>query len=264
MLSVSVVMPLYNDAETLLRAVESAACQAFLREIIIVDDCSTDHSLALARELCLKLPCIRVFQTASNSGAAAARNLGVREASGELISFLDADDEFFPEYFAEVVPLFAENTTIKAIKVGMEFFDPVKGYILPMFDPRYPSAVFSSPCNVMIRRAAFELMGGFPEDVVFRGPYGGEDVAFCKALAEHLGPLGRIDTIYYRCWSYAKSHVDKFLAGTRLADNSDGFEFVGLDPTMTQGDEIEQAISHYMDSVKARLGGQGSTDTLLN
>ena len=80
-----------------------------------------------------------------------------------------------------------------AIKVGMEYYDPIRGYILPPFDPRYQAVVFSSACNVMIRRESFHLLGGFSTDPAFREAHGGEDAAFCAALAEHLPPLGKVD-----------------------------------------------------------------------
>jgi glycosyltransferase involved in cell wall biosynthesis len=188
-----------------------------------------------------------------NSGPAAARNVGASHAQGDYLCFLDSDDQFLDGYFQEIVAIMESAPHMHAVKVGMEFYDPLKGYILPNYDPRYVSVIFSSPCNVMIRRKSFHLLGGFSEDPVFRGNHGGEDVAFCKALAEHLSPLGRIDKTYYRCWSCEGSHVDNFLATTRLADNPDGFEFVGMDEARKPGGTLDLAIRHYMDEVKARV-----------
>lgn len=250
---VSVIVPIYNDADKIERAVKSALQQNYACEVIIVDDCSLDDSYDVALAFPTKFPEVSVFRMEKNSGPAAARNFGASQARGDYFCFLDSDDQFLDGYFREIVPLMESAPHMHAVKVGMEFYDPVKGYILPSYDPRYVSVVFSSPCNVMIRRHSFALIGGFSEDPVFRGAHGGEDVAFCKALAEHLSPLGRIDKTYYRCWSSDGSHVDKFLATTRLADNPDGFEFIGLDDARKPGGELDLAIMHYMDTVKARV-----------
>lgn len=253
---VSVIVPLYNDKASLCRAIDSLFGQAYLREVIVVDDCSTDDSYSFAQSLLAQYPLLQVLQTSQNGGPATARNHGARHASGEFLSFLDADDEFLPGYFSDVVPLMLSRPEIHAIKVGGVFFDPVKGYILPDYDPRYRAVVFSSPCNVLIRRVSFERMGGFSEHPAFRTAHGGEDVAFCKALAEVIGPLGQVDKQYFRCWSYQGSHLDNFLATTRLTDNADGFEFVGLDESRKPGGQIDLAISAYLEEVRARFAGK--------
>ena len=253
MTNVSVVIPLYNDGDRIERAVNSVLRQNYRSQVIIVDDCSVDDSFQVAQALSSRLPGVRALRMAENAGPAAARNLGARLAEGEYICFLDSDDEFLDGYFREIVPVMASAANMHAVKVGMEFYDPVKGYVLPSYDRRYIPVVFSSPCNIMIRRASFDRLGGFSEDPVFRGNHGGEDIAFCKALAEHLGPLGRIDKVYYRCWSCEGSHVDNFLASTRQADNPDGFEFIGLDDARKPGGELDMAIMGYLEAVKARL-----------
>lgn len=255
--TVSVVIPLYNDCRGIARAVRSALKQSSVEEIIVVDDCSTDDSLAVAEKLERDHPLVRVLRMDENSGPGAARNFGAKAAKGDFLAFLDSDDEYLDNYFSDMLAILAANSQMHAIKVGMEFVDPVKGYVLPAIDPRYVAVVFSSPCNVVIRRESFLKMGGFSDDPIFRKGYGGEDVAFCQALAKFLPPLGRNDKVYYRCWSRSGSHLDKFLATTRLANNQHGFEFVSLGVSQMQGGELEQAISRYMESVRIRLDFAG-------
>lgn len=90
--AISVVVPTFNSAGTVREALASVAAQRYDNlEMLIIDDGSTDATVAVVREAC---PAARVFQQA-NSGAAAARNAGMRAASGELIAFLDADDAWF-------------------------------------------------------------------------------------------------------------------------------------------------------------------------
>ncbi len=250
---VSVVIPLFNDYSHIERAIRSALKQAALKEIIVVDDCSTDESCSFVERLALDHEELRLLRLEQNGGPAVARNFGASISQGEFLCFLDSDDEFLDNYFSEVMPMLDANPEVHAFKVGMEYFDPVKGYILPPYDPRYVAVVFSSACNVMIRRASFMKTGGFPSDPVFRASRGGEDAAFCSALAKYMAPLGRIDKAYYRCWSYAGSHVDRFLANTRLANNQDGFEFVLLGIDQQPGGALEEAIEKFSRNVSANL-----------
>jgi glycosyltransferase involved in cell wall biosynthesis len=86
---VSIIIPNYNNAEFLKSSVSSALLQDYPNiEVIVVDDGSTDDSVTILKEFGSK---IRILQQ-SNSGAAAARNLGIKNASGEFLAFLDSDD----------------------------------------------------------------------------------------------------------------------------------------------------------------------------
>jgi glycosyltransferase involved in cell wall biosynthesis len=90
---VTTVIPAYNSARVIGRAIDSALRQSTPPfEIIVVDDGSTDGTGAVAAAYG---PPVRVLQQA-NAGAAAARNAGVAQARGDLIAFLDADDEWLP------------------------------------------------------------------------------------------------------------------------------------------------------------------------
>jgi teichuronic acid biosynthesis glycosyltransferase TuaG len=98
---VSVITPVWNAEATLGETVASVQAQSFEDwEMLIVDDGSTDASLALARALAAKDPRLRVLAQEANAGAAAARNRGIREASARFIAFLDADDLWRPEKLA--------------------------------------------------------------------------------------------------------------------------------------------------------------------
>jgi glycosyltransferase involved in cell wall biosynthesis len=94
---ISVILPAYNYAHFLPRAVESVLEQLDeSAELIVIDDGSTDHSQqVLARLQELYAGCFRVVHKA-NGGAASARNRGIDEAAGDFLIFLDADDELAP------------------------------------------------------------------------------------------------------------------------------------------------------------------------
>jgi glycosyltransferase involved in cell wall biosynthesis len=251
MASVSLIIPCFNHAGNLARAIASGLAQSALHEIIVVDDHSTDASSDLARELAAGDTRIRLMQTERNIGAGGARNAGVRAACGSHVSFLDADDELLGDFFQEALDLMAAQPEMLVVKPEEEFFDPVKGYILPSFDPRHQAAVLSSVHGLVMDRASFERMGGFPEAPVFRGPFAGEDVALMAAVIKYLQPIGRIDRPCYRVWSQAGSHVDKFLANTRLTEG--GFEFVSLHADQQPGGALESAVEAYLDNVQGVL-----------
>ena len=89
---ISVVMPLYNKAGSVSRAINSALSQGVDVEVIVVDDGSTDGSDAVARDFNGRI----IYVRQRNTGPALARNRGVQMSSRPRIAFLDADDEFLP------------------------------------------------------------------------------------------------------------------------------------------------------------------------
>ena len=100
-MKVSIIIPLYNKAPYVRRALDSIAAQTFPDfEVIVVDDGSTDYGAAIVADY----PDARVrLIRQANAGPGAARNAALAQARGELIAFLDADDEWLPSYLAESV-----------------------------------------------------------------------------------------------------------------------------------------------------------------
>lgn len=97
-MKLSVIIPLYNNAASLPACINSLALQGIDREeyeVIIVDDGSTDNSLAIAREIATRWDNMRVIHQ-DNKGSGESRNLGMDEAKGEYIHFVDADDQVMP------------------------------------------------------------------------------------------------------------------------------------------------------------------------
>ena len=94
--TISVVVPCFNAERYIATAIESVLKQDWPSlEVIVVDDGSTDGSAERVRGLCRAHANVRLFEQA-NAGVAAARNHGLRQASGEWIAFLDADDLWLP------------------------------------------------------------------------------------------------------------------------------------------------------------------------
>jgi|GEM_PF-2410343 len=244
-MSVAVVIPCYNHAQTLRRAVDSVLRQRGVSQIIVVDDCSVDDSFEVAECLMGIGLNIQLIRNDVNSGPAASRNHGVELVEASHLTFLDADDELAADFLGVALDALADNPSLKAIKCEMGFFDPVKGHILPFHDPRYIPTVLSSACGVVLEAEVFRALGGFSLNPIFRGPAGGEDVAFMQALLKCLGPLAKIDTEGYKVWSRSGSHVDQFLSSTRLLENG-GFEFLNLTPDQAPGGRLAQALEAHI------------------
>ncbi|MCL5734675.1 MAG: glycosyltransferase family 2 protein [Actinobacteria bacterium] len=115
---ISVVMPCFNVADTLERTVDSVCGQTFKDfELLAIDDGSSDqtvHVLHLLREHMPAPSELRVLSQ-DNLGAGAARNLGMREARGDLIAFLDADDQWYPDYLATAAAIFERFPQLGAV-----------------------------------------------------------------------------------------------------------------------------------------------------
>lgn len=96
--NISVIVPVYQAERYLTAAVDSVKGQTFPDwELLLVDDGCTDGSPALCDQFAQGDQRIRVFHRKKNAGVSEARNLGLKEAKGEYIAFLDADDQFVPQ-----------------------------------------------------------------------------------------------------------------------------------------------------------------------
>ncbi len=101
---VSVVIAAFNASDTLSVAIESALNQQGCAvELLIVDDCSSDDTLAIASKYAQRDCRVRVFQTPRNAGPSTARNLAFYAARGEWLTVLDADDWFSPNRLATLL-----------------------------------------------------------------------------------------------------------------------------------------------------------------
>lgn len=97
---VSVIIPVYNTKDYIVRCVESVEAQNFEDyEILIIDDGSTDGSSAVCDELSQRFDNVKVFHK-ENGGVSSARNLGLDNAKGEYVIFIDSDDTIRQGYFS--------------------------------------------------------------------------------------------------------------------------------------------------------------------
>jgi glycosyltransferase involved in cell wall biosynthesis len=184
-LVVDVILPAYNGSRVIHRAIESALVQEGVRRIIVVDDGSTDDSATIARSYGATVTVI----TQTNRGVAGARNTGLRASTAPFVALLDQDDvwqrgklerqirvlERHPEIglvFSDIVVLTLEGTVLEN-----GFLRDTPEYMRLSREPLGASAYrlsesiaaallpssFIAPSSVMLRRAAFDTVGGFDE-----------------------------------------------------------------------------------------------------
>lgn len=112
-LIVSIITPAFNCAKTIADTYKSILNQTFkLWEWIVVEDCSTDDSFNFIKKMVGDDARIKLFRTEKNSGSAAARNIGLRNASGRYITFLDSDDFLDSNYLEEQLKFIKLNGPI--------------------------------------------------------------------------------------------------------------------------------------------------------
>jgi glycosyltransferase involved in cell wall biosynthesis len=174
---VAVVIPVFNGADTISRAIGSALGQTYddQLEIVVVNDGSTDTTAEV-------LQCygdrIRIIDQ-QNRGPAAARNAAVAASSAEYIAFLDADDTFTPDKLARTVPHLACNSNAAllfhdAIVLNRNGDQLPQSYVwaerayAPSMDELLAKFWPIVPSTVVMRRSVFEACGGFCEE--FRTP----------------------------------------------------------------------------------------------
>ena len=120
---ISVIMPAYNAEKTLERAVDSVLEQTYpYLELIIVNDCSKDHTLQIAQAYADKDVRVRVLTNEKNSGVSQTRHRAVEAAKGEWIAFLDSDDAWAPNKIEKQLALH-EKQNAKLIFTGSAFMD---------------------------------------------------------------------------------------------------------------------------------------------
>jgi GT2 family glycosyltransferase len=168
-----VVIPVYNSAGTLNRALQSVFTQTLPpAQVIVVDDGSRDDPQSQLGEFSDRV----IFQSQPNSGAAAARNRAVALADADLIAFLDADDFWHPRKLELQVQAFSQDSNLLVCCTGYRCVDPAQTVApwpsIDNDDLNYFvnfAELFSHPYlatpTVMVKKAAFEASGGFREQL---------------------------------------------------------------------------------------------------
>jgi len=211
---ISIVIPCFNAAGLLPRAVASVVEQGVAAvEIIVVDDASVDDTVEVAQALAARHPGIVILRQKINAGPAAARNAGLLAATGRLVGFLDADDAYAPDAFAQILERFASSPGLAAVVVDIDWMEADRDF----HAAQAAAAAGSAPGNLLVRRPVALLIGGFPTDAVFRGQHAGEDVAFRTAL-NNFFTVDYLNAKLYRHYLRPGCHFYRFLDRSRVVD----------------------------------------------
>ena len=170
-MQVSVIIPTFNRAETLPRALESVLAQKGMSfEVFIVDDGSTDGTQKLVEKIACGKPDIH-YDFQANQGPSAARNLGIKKASSPFLAFLDSDDEWLPGKLKAQLDFFGENSDFLICQTKEIWIRSGKRVNLMKKHQKSGGDIFErslklslvSPSSVMMRREFFDRVGLFDE-----------------------------------------------------------------------------------------------------
>jgi glycosyltransferase involved in cell wall biosynthesis len=205
---VSVIIPLYNKAAYIRRALDSVLAQTHGDfEILVVDDGSTDGGDQIVEQYADSRICL--IQQA-NAGVSAARNRGLREAGSEWIALLDADDEWTEDFLATVLSLREQfpdaavwgthyammrpDGCLYEFPLNEEVRCHPGGQLINFF--RFSTEI-EQPCNAsstLLRKSALLQAGGFPEDLVRLED---TDTLFRLALRHPVAYCPQVKSIYH-------------------------------------------------------------------
>src|SRR5947209_7116968 len=159
--SVSVIIPAYNAAAFVARAVDSALRQSCATaEVLVIDDESTDETADIAGGYG---PPVRLLRQA-HAGPGAARNLGAREAAGEWLAFLDADDAWLPHKLERQMPFGADPAVDVVYTLRGKRPVPLEASFEALWGGNF---IVNS--STLVRRSSFWAFGGFDEDPALIG-----------------------------------------------------------------------------------------------
>lgn len=156
---ISVIIPCKNGVNYISEAIKSVEKQKMNTEIVVIDDGSTDETASLAQSLGAKVISIPA------SGLSAARNVGIKNAKGNYIIFLDHDDLLVDDCLASLSQPFESDSELQYVQAKMQDFispelsDEDKKSLSPRTTP-YGGVV---PGTILFKKSALEIVGGFDE-----------------------------------------------------------------------------------------------------
>lgn len=198
---VSVIMPVYNVEKYLAETLRSVLKTTYpALEVLLMNDGSTDGSLAVANEFARQDSRIRVFSQ-PNAGASAARNYLVSVARGEYILPIDSDDLVEPTFVGRAAEVLMKHPEVKVVAPRMDQFGMKTGEIhFPPFSLHLLARKNFIAICAMYRKSDWERVGGYCTEIPTR-----EDWEFWLSILEDGGDVVRLPNIEYHYRQYAQS-----------------------------------------------------------
>ena len=234
---VSIITVFYNAEKFIREAIESVVAQTYKDwEYLMIDDGSSDGSTRIAREYARRFQ-DKIFYLEhpghENHGASAARNLGIRQAKGKFIAFLDADDVWYPKKLQEQIAILQQNPEAAMLYGSSVYWqswdtkdadaqDFIPDHGIPsdrLYEPpslsllNYPFGPGTPPCpsDMVVRRDAALAVGGFEKE--FRGKYQlYEDQVFLTKIYLRYAVF-----VSGECWDRYRIHPDSCIAVVKSA-----------------------------------------------
>lgn len=176
---VTVVVPVYNRGSVVGDAIASIAAQDVAAEIVVVDDGSTDDTVAALTTLVESSQTSITLVSQENAGPAAARNTGVAASTTELVTFLDSDDLMEPDRLRRQIAAWRAGPG-QVVVIGHERIEIAPGVETPEhIATRMATGQTLYHTSVMLSRAQYDAVGGFDESMRLA-----EDVDFLIRLEE--------------------------------------------------------------------------------
>lgn len=183
-LDLAVIIPCHNEAETLPAQLDSLQAQDWdgSWEIVVVDNRSTDHTVAVAQRYAAGPVPVRVVQATERAGVAYARNRGVRETDARSVAFCDGDDVVHPGWTAAMGNALRTESLVTGTLDGDRLNEPWLARTRPMGSsetlPRFGRVPFARGNNTGMHRSVWAELDGYDED--FEGL---EDIEFSVRAA---------------------------------------------------------------------------------
>ncbi|CAN7289680.1 glycosyltransferase family 2 protein [Rhizobium sp. LjRoot254] len=249
---ISVVIPVRNRPTVVHRALDSVMRQTVLPfEIVVVDDASTDNTvegLLLRQNDPVK---VHVIQKTSRQGASIARNAGINQTSGDLVAFLDSDDEWKPNKLMHQLALLEAYPHTVGCFCGIEYRSPAGTILSPpvsglvSISSLQRGNVLGSSSTALVDRATLKKIGGF--DGSLRSC---QDWDVWLKLAKHgnLVTTAEHDLIY----NFDGSHRISANADNLLSGHEEVFSRIYQDVEKSHVDELYAWHQIYLSSIILR------------
>ncbi len=247
--NISILMPCYNSSSTIEKAINSILEQQNWHELIIINDGSTDNTWQIVQKITLNNSKIKLINLGANFGAACARNIGAMYASGDIIGFLDADDEHIQGAYTLATEFLQALPQLAAVRFGAEFRN-FPQELLQNNSEKINILLNTFIPNLFIRKSVFNILGGFPTDNVFR-KYGGEDGILSFLLQKFFLVGTKYDSNGLIHNWHPNVHAQKFLE-TNLYDPQNKTEEVVIDSQIL----VEQKSQQIMQLINMNWNTQ--------
>lgn len=192
---VSIVLPSFNGEEYIKESIESILKQTFTDwELIIVDDCSTDKTLYIAKEYAGKDERIRVIHNEENQKLPEALNIGFRHAAGKYLTWTSDDNMYLSRALEEMNQYLDVHEDVPMVCTGMLFMDENMQYIkeFASYNPSQMHVQDTVGACFMYRREVLEDVGEYSKEF-----FCVEDYEYWIRILRRYGSIGYIPNIFY-------------------------------------------------------------------